>query len=152
MQRGFIRFSKQWRYIYSVFNLRHSLDLFLVNRHDIRDNLTSKYYIVKEYTMCRRIPRYLMLLLFIPLGSLASFIFIGSADAFSFLGTPTTEAPFELLDLNEINADYLIESSLADGFLGLEERQARYHLPYGFAGVTYFYKGNNPDAVGNDPS
>ena len=107
---------------------------------------------VHHISWTKRITIVLMLILFIPLGSLASFIFIGSADAFSFLDTPTIEAPFELLELNENNADYLIESSLADSFLGLEERQARYHLPYGFVGVTYFYKGNNPDAVGNDPS
>lgn len=119
------------------------------------DNFDEKQIKAKKrqhISWSKRITIILMLFLFVPVGSLASFIFIGHTDAFSFVWTPTTAAPFDLLELDEDAADKLIEGTYsdADSYLGLEERQARLHLPYGYVGVVDLYRGTNPDAVDYD--
>ncbi len=68
------------------------------------------------------------------------------ADFYEFNDVPTTEAPFPLLTLDEHRLHITIEGSLElDGFLGAEERQARFHLPLGFIASTIFEKDKFPD-------
>ncbi|MHA1730299.1 MAG: hypothetical protein ACTSU5_00055 [Promethearchaeota archaeon] len=70
-------------------------------------------------------------------------------DFYEFNDVPTTEAPFPLLALDEAKLHVAVEGNLEDdGFLGAEERQARYHLPLGFLGSVIFEKNKTPDTDG----
>ncbi|GAB4311292.1 MAG: hypothetical protein Kow0069_11630 [Promethearchaeota archaeon] len=83
--------------------------------------------------------------------------FIGAYQAilveyYEFNDQPSSEAPFPLLELDEERLHVAVEGTESVGFLGAEERQARYHLPLGYVATAQFVPGTAPDEVGASPA